>query len=259
MPIARHLSSKPGPRLRWALTCAVLALTACGGGGSSQAPSTLGNVVGAWKGNPSEGSPLAGLILPNGTYWAFYDGTGAGFEQGTASATNSSFRVSAKVYPNDFTTSDVSIWAEMSNGALNGSRTVSNTSQQLFSLVRIQSNDFVAEQQVQVSDLLGNWRGELLPEFIDWLQVTAGSNGPFGGSHAKSGCDFTVALIPQTNAYAFDASLTFTGNSSTCSLAGTHATGVAMVYKIGTNPEQLLMAVKDTARSRGWFFSLVRQ
>lgn len=257
MPIARHLLSKPCPRLGWLLTCAALALTACGGGGSDEAPSTLGNVVGAWKGSPgNESSPLAALILPSGAYWAFYDnttGTGAGFERGTANATGTYFRASAEVYPDDFTASNVSISAEMSNGALNGSRTVGHTSPQNFALLRIPSTDFIA-QQVRVSHLIGEWRGELLPGFIDWLQVTADNNGPFYGKHPKSGCDFTAAFVPQSNAYAFDATLTFTGNA--CSLIGTTATGVAMVYKNGTEQKLMLMAVKDSALSRGWLLSL---
>ena len=259
MPIARHLSSKPGPRLRWALTCAVLALTACGGGGSSQAPSTLGNVVGAWKDSTSTRPTQAALILPNGAYWAFYDGTGgtAGFAQGSASATGTNFQAGTMEYPNGFDAFAVNVSAQMTLDQLTGERswnTTGNTVQQTFVLTPMPSSNFLASQ-AQISDLQGTWTGTLSGSSATLL-VPMNSSGAFSGSGGSSSCNFEGTLTSQNNAYAFDVSLNFT---SGCSQAGTSTTGVAMVYKInGGLQKQLLLAVQNGNRSKGWLFSAVR-
>lgn len=258
MSITNGFSLKFHGPWRWVSVCTVMALTACGGGSASdQVPSTLGNVVGAWKDNTSMRPTLAALILPSGAYWAFYDNIGgrAGFAQGNASATGTNFRASAKEYPNDYTTSDVSISAEMSNGALNGSRTVGNTSPQSFALLRIPSTDFLAPQ-VQVSDIYGEW-ADPSSGFPDQLLVPVGSSGPFYGKHGSSGCDFAVTLIPQNNAYAYDTSLAFTG--SLCTLPRTTNTGIAMVFKINNGAQKrMLIAVKSSDQTQGWLFSLTQ-
>ena len=253
MSITTSFSQKFHGPWRWVCVCAVMALTACGGGSASdEVPSTLGNVVGAWKGNPgNQNSPVAALILSNGTYWAYYDntaGTEAGFERGTARATGSSFWASAKAYPNRYTTSDVSISAEMSNGALNGSRTVGNTNPQSFALVRIPSADLVG-QQVQVSDLDGVWNSVTLSGNSATLEA---SNGVFWGLGGNNSCNFEGTLIPQSNGYAFDVNLTFESN---CGQSTVGATGIAMLFKISSTQKRLLMAVQNADRSKGWLFS----
>jgi len=258
MPTTRHLASQLRTRLRWVLSCALLGLTACGGGGSGEAPSTLGMVVGAWRDSSSPRTTLAALILPNGAYWAFYEAAGdanAGFEQGIASATGTSLRASTMEYPNSFDAFAVNVSAQMGTESLTGTRswsTGNNTGQHNFVLTPIPSNDFLA-QQIQVSHVQGAWAGTLSGSSAS-LQVPANSNGQFSGSGGSSGCNFEGTLTPQTNAYAYDVNMTFSG----CSLAGTGTTGVAMVYKTsgGTHKQLLMAVVKNSDRSRGWFFSL---
>lgn len=239
-----------------ATACLLLALTGCGGGGGSgSTPSTLGTVVGAWKDSTSTRTTPAALILPNGAFWAFYDGTGgtAGFDQGTASATGTSLQASTKEYLNGFSAYDVAISAQMGSSRLTGTRTWS-TGNNSFVLVPLASSEFVAPQ-VQVSDLQGSWTGTLSGTSATLL-VPANSTGAFSGTSGSSGCTFTGTLTPQGNAYAFDVTnLTF--DQAHCSEPGTVTSGLAMLYKPnGGTSKQLYMAVqKNNDRSKGWLFS----
>ena len=257
MSITTSFSQKFHGPWRWVCVCAVMALTACGGGSASdEVPSTLGNVVGAWKDNTSARPTLAAIILPSGAYWAFYDTTGgsAGFAQGNASATGTNFRASTMEYPNGFDAYAVNVSAQMGSNRLTGTRswsTGNNTGQQNFVLMPVLSSDFVA-QQVQVGDLQGTWTGTLSGSSAT-LQFASNSNGAFSGSGGSSSCNFEGTLSPQANAYAFDVNLNF---QTRCSLAGVTTTGVAVVYKInGGSQKQLLMAVQNADRSKGWLFS----
>ncbi|MEN9888194.1 MAG: hypothetical protein RL559_231 [Pseudomonadota bacterium] len=230
-----------------------VALTGCGGGGSGQAPSTLNNVVGIWRDNTSTRPTQAGLILPNGAYWAFYEAAGsemAGFEQGSASATGTDFQAATKEYPNGLQARDVKISAAFSNAEISGRRTINNTLQQNFVLTRLPSNEQLAPQ-VRVSDIEGTWAGSLSGSPATLL-VPPNSPGDFSGSGGSSGCNFTGTLVPQSNAYALDVTLTFSG----CSLAGVIAQGVATAYTINNGAQkQLLIAVQNQDRSKGWLFS----
>lgn len=239
---------------RWALACTTLALAACGGGGSSSAPSTLNSVVGAWK--DSSTRTQVALISSNGTFWAFYDGTGgtAGFDQGSASATGTSFQASTKEYLNGFTAYDMVISAQMGSNSLTGSRTW-NSSSNSFMFTPMTSTEFLGSQ-IQVNDLQGSWTG-FLSDTQATLLVPVNSTGAFSGTSSGNGCTFSGTLTPQNNAYAYDVSLTF--GLANCNEPGTVTSGVAMVYKPnGGTLKQLFMAVQNSDRSKGWLFSATR-
>lgn len=75
----------------------LLALTACGGGGSGGTASVpAASAEGLWNGDSSTSRSVTAIVLGNGSYWLLYSvprvsAVVAGFIQGSSSSLNGSF------------------------------------------------------------------------------------------------------------------------------------------------------------------------
>lgn len=241
---------------RWALACTTLALAACGGGGSSSAPSTLNSVVGAWEDQISPRRTLAALILPSGDHWLFYrnsSDSSMGFEQGTASATGSAFQANVMDYPNGFTARSVSVSAQIGNNSLTGTRTWTAGSDS-FVLSPMPTAEFDNAHAPLISDIQGSWSGTLSSgSSSSAATFVLQSNGTFTGSNG--GCQYSGTLSPMSGSNAYQVSWLFA--PSGCSFTAS-TTGLALAYHPTGSSTQLFVALQDSTRQSGWLFSATR-
>lgn len=238
-----------------------LALTACGGGGSSTAPATaVTNAVveGGWSGTSSSGYTLNTLVLENGsTYVMFGTVSGTtfsivGFDEATVAVSGNSISGAVREYLYNGTTATGNMTGTATTGtSIAGSTTPTGGAATTFNLTPIATSTYNYGSAANISDVAGSWTGSLLNGTAASITIASGT-----GSIADTnlGCSFTGTATPRSSGKnVFNVSLTF--GASPCALPGQTATGIAIDYAIsGTALKQLLVAVQDSTKANGTMF-----
>lgn len=255
MSITNGFSLKFHGPWRWASVCAVMALTACGGGGS-QPDSSLDALIGVWKDHDSSRKTLAAVVLPDKNYWVFYGSNTinpTGFDQGVASANDNIFAASVYEFSNQSSRTSASVNARFSSNRITGelsypSAPLTNS----FDLTRMLVNEFNTENTARTSDIKeGRWTGKL-SGLEAWLQKNALGDG-FSGQDSN-GCQYDLTFTPMSNFNAFTVTMDFL--NATCADGISRTTGLALIYQPSREtPKQMLLAVQNFDRSKGWLFS----
>ena len=235
----------------------VSALTACGGGGGSDAtatagPSAEGVYGGTLTGSPSNAFNL--LVLEDGQYWSMYGTQGAtvfgvaGFVQGTGTSNNGNFTSSNGkdfgVFP--AISGTVSATYNASTKTISGT-TTSTSGTSTFSGGPIAGSLYNYDAAATLSTVAGSWTTTSLTGETVTISIAAG--GAFTAI-SSGGCRFSGTVTPRASGKnVFNTSLTF--GLAPCALPNQTATGIAVAYPLTTGRTQLIVAVTDSARTVG--------
>jgi hypothetical protein len=240
------------------LTTATMAalLTACGGGGGSAVVNA--NAEGAWSGTDSSGSSFNLLVLENGDFYSMYGTNTAGnflargFDQGTSSITGSTLKASITEYDQTGTFTGTVNATVVNNTSIKGSATSStgNTTVTLTATPLSASYSSYNYNTAPVnSDVFGNWSGTTGDGSA--ANISISTAGGITGSNA--GCTFTGTAAPRSSGKnVFDMNLTF--GPSPCAYPGQKVSGIALNYVLNNGKRQLLAAMQDSTKARGYMF-----
>jgi hypothetical protein len=241
------------------LTTATMAalLTACGGGGGGSSVANA-NAEGTWSGTDSSGSSFNLLVLENGDFYSLY-GTNAagnflvqGFDKGTSSMSGNALNASITEYDRTGTFTGTVNATVVTNTSIKGSATSStgNTTVTLSATPLSASYSSYNYNTAPVnSDVFGNWTGTILDGSTATISIsTAG-----GITGSNGGCTFTGTATPRSSGKnVFDMNLTF--GLSPCAYPGQKVSGIALDYVLSNGKRQLLAAMQDTTKARGYLF-----
>ena len=241
----------------FSLIATVSALTACGGGGGSDAPATTGPSAEGVYGGTLTGSPSTAfnlLILDNGDYWSMYGTQGAsvfgvaGFVQGTGTSSNGSFTSANGKDFGVFPAVSGSVSATYNASAKTISGTTTSTSgTSTFSGGPIAGSLYNYDAAATLSTVAGSWTTTSLTGETVIISIAAG--GAFTAV-SSGGCRFSGTVAPRASGKnVFNTSLTF--GLAPCALPNQNATGIAVAYPLTTGRTQLIVAVTDAARTVG--------
>jgi hypothetical protein len=232
-------------------------LTACGGGGSSSVSNA--SAEGAWNGTDSSGSSFNLLVLENGELYSAYGNNISGvfyvkgFDQGSSTINGSTLTAKLTEYDSTNHAATGTINATVVTGStIKGSATNSTgTLTTTFSATPLSAAyaNYNYNTAPVISDMLGNWSGTLLDGSAATISIS--SAGGITGSNA--GCSFTGTAAPRSSGKnVFNMSITF--GPSPCLNPGTSVSGIALNYDLGNGKRQLLAAMQDNSKARGYMF-----
>jgi hypothetical protein len=239
-------------------TVAIAALlTACGGGGGGSSVANA-NAEGAWSGTDSSGSSFNLLVLENGDLYSLYGTNIAGsfvpqgFDKGTSSISGNALTASITEYDRSGTFTGTVNATVVTNTSIKGSATSStgNTTVTLSATPLSASYSSYNYNTAPVSsNVFGNWTGTILDGSAATISIsTAG-----GITGSNGGCTFTGTATPRSSGKnVFDMTLTF--GPSPCAYPGQKVSGNALDYVLSNGKRQLLAAMQDTTKARGYVF-----
>jgi hypothetical protein len=236
-----------------ALVC--VALFGCGGGGdggtgdSALSPSNdPAASAGLWKGSTSNGRQAYGVTLSDGTYWFIYTAVGnssriAGVGQGTATSIGGTL---ISVDGLDFNLEGLGVSAASITATYSPRVSLNGTVRYPSQSVSF-TTSYVSVAPAALSQIAGSYRGTAaVVAATESVNITISASGAISGTSA-SGCTFTGAATPRTDAAVFDVTVTFAGG--VCALGGSTVKGVAFY---DTSAGQLLSAALNAGRTNGF-------
>lgn len=237
---------------------AAVALTACGGGGSTtDAANAGGSPEGVYGGTltGSTSSAFQMVILENGDLWALYGTQGAstffvrGLIQGAGAWSQGNYTVAQA---RDFG------FQPALAGRLNGrfedstTKTISGTGSFAGTYITFSGGPIPGllhryDTPASLAATAGSWSLTAISGEVIALNVA--SDGRFSGA-SNTGCTLSGTLAPRPSGKnVFNITLTF--GPAPCLLAGQGASGIALVAPLATGQSQLIVAATDAARSVG--------
>lgn len=247
-----------------------IALAGCGGGSGgadspapAQAPAPAPDVrvipQGFYTGTTSNGGPITGLVLDDGTYYLLYSSANsptliAGVVQGSGTALNGSFSSTNGKDINfegaGVRSATVSASYVLSS-TLNGSLTYPSSNQ---TLTFTSTYDKRYEIVPSLSTIAGTYSGQGgSPMGVEDVSLTVSPSGAISG-RGSGGCNFSGTVASRSKGNAYDATIAFEG--SPCHFPNTTVTGGAYFDPTTT---QLNLVGLTMARDAGIIFSGVKQ
>ena len=248
-------------RLRLAILATTSLVTACGGGGDSNAPvitplaTPVTKVEGYYTGTVSNGTQFQLLALENDQVYSLVGNTDAqgtfrvaSLVEGPGTSANGSFSVSnAKEY-----SANGQVFAGTISGSFNPRANVmgtvaSNSSTLAFSGTVPVSTSYNYDTPASSASATGTWSGATL--FGESVSFTVASTGTVSGLSAQ-GCRFTGTVGPRPSGKnVFDVTVTF--GSAPCATPGATGAGIGVISPLTGGRNQLLLAFTDAGRTRG--------
>lgn len=241
-----------------AITCAALALTACGGGGGG-GTSLAPLAEGAYMGTSTGSNPNFFLLrLENQEIWSM-SGTLASniftiarFRQGQSTSSDGVFAVSnAK----DFTTTPAidapSTGTYTASNTFTATTTISGTT--VTSTGSPVANSlYNYNTAAQLSDFAGSWIVNDLQGNTNSLTVTAGNIAGSITSGTYTGCTYSGTLTPRSSGKnVMNVTLTYGAAPCAATDQGVSFTGIALAYIATGTTQQLLLGSVNAARTSG--------
>jgi hypothetical protein len=238
-----------------------LAISACGGGGSSGSSGPpvdmSGTAEGLWNGTTGDGRTIAGLVLNDGSYWFIYTAVGnsaviGGAVQGDGSSSSGKFSSSNGVDfnleglgVNDFSFSGTYTQKSQIDGTLTYTGGTTNT------LSGMYDTDY--DLTPSVAMIAGNYSGSAATAGgVEAATVSIAAGGAIVGT-GVSGCSFTGMATVHPTGNVYDVTVTFGGG--VCSNGTDTVTGVA--YYVAAQNE-LVSAALNSGRTNGFLFEGVK-
>jgi hypothetical protein len=241
-----------------ALSCFMLALSACGssGGNSSAAPApSAPSAEGLWIGSTSDSRSVTGFVLDNGTYWILYSiahasSLIAGVVEGSGSSLGGSFSSSDGI---DFNLEGKGINSTtlsagyMAKQSFNGSVSYP-TLNQTFTFTSSYNADY--EQTPSVSAVAGTYVGiASVAGSNELTTVIVNSPGIIAGT-GNSGCKFLGTVVPRARGNLYDLSVAFSGG-----VCPSGTTTVAGIGYFDSSAKRLYVAALNKSRTNGLIFT----
>lgn len=245
-----------------AATLAALFLTACGGGGESEAPKLAASPEGMYFGNTSTGKYFNLLVLDGGVSWALY---------GTAPGVSTSSQISvaegvinAPYGKYDGTTYSASDLRDYSNRGVNvGSMTATylagasakgivqyaDGQSVNFSAAAPSTLDYQYDKPALLSDIAGEWSGSTINNVP--ASMTIAADGEMTGSSPY--CKMDGRAVPRgSRKNVFDVAVVFSG--SNCKSDGATVHGVAVTVGLPGNRHRFVMTLVNGTRQNAEAF-----
>ena len=239
----------------------MLALAACGGGGSgdaSPASAPASSAEGLWIGSTSTSRTVTGFVLDDSTYWILYSvphvsALIGGFVQGKGTPLNGSFAssdgIDFNVEGSGINTTTVAA-SYMVKQSFNGSVT-HPTLNQAFTFTSSYNPDY--EQAPSVSALAGTYTGIASSGgSTELTTIVIRSPGIVVGT-GTGGCQFLGTVAPRAKGNLYDLALAFGGGA--CSNGTTAVTGIGY---FDSSAKRLYVAALDHSRSSGLIFEGIK-
>lgn len=251
-----HLRPLVQPVLSALALASLVALTACGGGGSdSSSQPVQAKPEGAYRGTLSDGSSFSAVILDNNQAYALVGVT----DSAGVLRVSSLLEVSGNVSGNTYASTSARQYlfdGQVFSGSVNATfsprtnfsgSTVFAGRAGSFAGTGIPASDFNYDAPATIAQISGSWNGGLLSG--EGFTIGISSTGSVSGS-SQFGCQFSGTVTPRAGGKAvFDASLTF--GASPCLAPGQTAQGIALVTRLNDGRSQLLVAGNNAARTLG--------
>lgn len=237
----------------------VLALAACGGGGSSNTatgPSAIAE--GLWSGSTSTSRSVTAIVLDNGSYWFLYsvprvNAVVAGFIQGTGNAAlDGSFSSTDGV---DFNLegrgiNNATLAASfVARQSFNGSVSYASANPP-FTFTSSYNADY--DQTPSLSAIAGSYAGiASVAGGTEATTITISPQGVMAGTGlTASACQFVGTAVPRTKGNLYDLSMVVSGGGACAS--GTSAVSGIAYFDSGS--KRLYLAALNKSRSNGLSF-----
>lgn len=242
-----------------------LLLAACGGNsgggagidaGSTGGPANVALAEGAWTGTNSVGNSFDMLVLEDGTLYSM-QGTitsgnllAAGFDIGTATVNGSTMTANLTHY--DYRGNRVTgpLMATVVSGkSINGTAGLGN-GQVTFNSSPLSASysSYNYNTPAAISDVAGAWTGNVMDVSDAASAFSIAADGAL--ANTDLGCSYTGKLTPRSSGKnVFNVRIQY--GPSPCAAANEAASGVAISYVLSNGKRQLVMAVENTARSKG--------
>ncbi len=251
-----------------ALSLTVLAISACGGGGSDSNPAeppqpvtkAEGAYVGKFHSTAFPQGAIQVVVLENDDFWGLYGNANAagdlvvyGIVQGQGKSDNGSFSATGRDYFYTGATSAGSVSAQYVAGT-SISGTINAAGQNAtFAVTTAAAMPYNYNSPANLAVLSGNWAGVTLQGAPFSLNI--GNNGAYNGT--SEGCAMSGTITPRTSGKnVFDVALRF--GSAPCLLPNASIKGIALAIPLANGKTQLVAAGIDTARTIGSALFAVR-